>query len=111
MTYVLAAPGKNTKKCCISKNSIEIKELPYGLRMKGGVAFDPEKNGYIAIINSWDNVECLGDPQQWSSPQVFSTEEAAMQYYKASLRPKLERIMSEIQQEHSRVKLDYSKLE
>ena len=68
-------------------------ELPYGIRMKGGIAFDPESNGFVAIVHSWDNKDCLGEPDEWVSSKVFPTENAAMRYYKKAVRPALKKAM------------------
>ncbi|TEU17721.1 MAG: hypothetical protein E3J21_07710 [Anaerolineales bacterium] len=78
-----------------AKKLSRLKGLPPGIRMKGGVLFDPTVNGFVAIVHIWDNVHCHGTPEEWRSPEVFSTEEAAMQYYKTSIRPSLERMMAE----------------
>jgi hypothetical protein len=63
--------------------------------MKGGVSFDPAANAYRAIVHSWGNAECIGDPQEWQSAETFTSEDAAMSFYKASIRPGLERLMAE----------------
>ncbi len=70
-------------------------DIPAGIRMKGGVAYDPDEDGFIAIVHSWDNVECLGEPTEWRSTQIFRTENAAMRFYKKSIRPGLKRKMRE----------------
>ncbi len=36
--------------------------IPAGVRMKGGVAYDSIEEGFVAIVHSWDNVECFGEP-------------------------------------------------
>ncbi len=63
--------------------------------MRGGVSFDPAANAYRAIVHSWDNAQCLGEPQEWQSAETFASEDAAMTFYKASIRPQLERLMAE----------------
>jgi hypothetical protein len=68
-------------------------EFPYGVRMKGGVAFDVERDGFVAIVHSWDNVDCLGAPAEWQSERVFSTEDKAMQYYRRKVRPLLKKAL------------------
>jgi hypothetical protein len=60
--------------------------------MKGGIRSNPAGNGFIAIIHIWDNIDSRGEPEEWRSSEVFSTEEEAMQYYKTSIRPELERM-------------------
>ena len=87
------------------------KGLTPGIRMKGGVRFDPTADGFIAIVHTWDNVFCNGEPEEWCAPQVFQTEDAAMQYYKRSIRPTLEKMMSEIHASKESSKVVYRKLE
>ena len=67
--------------------------LPQGIRMKGGVSFDPDSEGFVAIVHSWDNPDCLGKPTEWVSSKVFPTEDAAMRYYKKAVRPALKKAM------------------
>ncbi len=67
--------------------------------MKGGVAFDPVANVYRAIVHSWDNAECVGEPEEWRSIETFSSEDAAMTFYKANIRPGLERLMAQASRE------------
>ena len=67
-----------------------------GMRMKGGVRYDPTVNGFVAIVHTWDNVHCTGEPREWRTPQVFPTEEEAMQYYKTNIRPELEKMTSQL---------------
>ena len=57
-----------------------LKGLTPGLRMKGGVRFDPEVNGFFAIVHTWDNVYAYGEPEEWRTTQVFATEEEALAY-------------------------------
>ena len=63
--------------------------------MKGGVSFDPASNAYRAIVHSWDNAECIGEPQEWQSVEHFESEDAALTFYKSNIRPGLERLMAE----------------
>ena len=86
---------KKIKRKRKAKKSSRPKGLTPGIRMKGGVRFDPTVNGFVAIVHIWDNVHCRGAPEEWRSPEIFSTEEAAMQYYKTSIRPSLEQMMAE----------------
>jgi hypothetical protein len=88
-----------------------LRGLAPGMRMKGGVRFDPAINGFVAIVHIWDNVHGLGEPEEWRSPQVFSTEEAAMEYYKTSIRPGLERLMAEMEKKKSSGKIIRRRLE
>jgi hypothetical protein len=83
--------------------------LAPGMRMKGGVRFDPEIGGFVAIVHTWDNVHCRGEPEEWRSTEVFATEYAAMRYYKTSIRPALKKMMAEARQ--SGIKSVYRKLE
>ena len=73
-----------------------LKGLRPGLRMKGGVLFDPDVNGFRAIVHVWDNVDCHGLPDEWRSPEPFPTEASAMHYYKTSIRPHLKQMMGEM---------------
>jgi len=82
-----------------------------GMRMKGGVRFDPAVNGFVAIVHIWDNVYCRGEPEEWRYPEVFPTEDAAMQYYKTSIRPALEQMMAETANEQSGRRFIHRKLE
>ena len=94
-----------------SKRDSAIKDLPYGVRMKGGIIFDEKLRAYIAIVHSWDNVHCLGEPEEWRSQEVFSNEDDAMNYYKVKIRPALQRLMSEIENDSSKIKVTHKKLE
>jgi hypothetical protein len=87
--------GKKFKKCCAAKRETTTAGLTAAIRMKGGVSFDPAANAYRAIVHSWDNAECIGEPQEWQSAETFASEDAAMSFYKTSIRPGLERLMAE----------------
>ena len=87
--------GKKYKKCCGADRSASAQGLKPAIRMKGGVAFDPVAHAFRAIVHSWDNAECVGQPEEWESTETFPTEDAAMAYYKANIRPGLERLMAE----------------
>ena len=71
-----------------------------GIRMKGGIRFDPAVNGFVVIVHRWDNVQCIGEPEEWRYDEVFPTEEAAMEYYKTSIRPSLEQFVTEMSNEY-----------
>jgi hypothetical protein len=73
------------------------------MRMKGGVLYDPARKGFVAIVHSWDNVHGIGKPKEWRTPQVFSTEAAAMDYYITNLRPELEKLMAEVGKSSTKV--------
>ena len=87
--------GKKFKKCCAAKGETTTAGPKAAIRMKGGISFDPAANAYRAIVHSWDNAECIGDPQEWQSVEIFASEDAAMTFYKTSIRPGLERLMAE----------------
>ncbi len=64
------------------------------MRMKGGVRFDPNVEGFIVTVHTWKNVAGHGDPTEWRASEVFPSEEAAMRYYKTSIRSALARLMA-----------------
>jgi len=101
---------KRKRKRKVKKPSAP-KGLTPGIRMKGGIRFDPAVNGFVAIVHTWDNVHCRGEPEEWRSLEVFSKEEAAMQYYKTSIRPSLERMMAEMAKGHADGTFIHRKLE
>ena len=70
--------------------------LPTGLRIKGGICSNPKGDGFIVIVHVWDNVECRGEPQEWCSSEVFATEEEALEHYKVTIRPELQRMAAEM---------------
>ena len=70
--------------------------LTPALRMKGGVLYDPEENGFFAIVHSWDNMLAYGEPEEWRSTELFATEEAAMRHYKRTIRPALHDMMEDV---------------
>src|SRR5215468_2522027 len=88
--------GRKFKKCCAAKGEPSTGGLTAAIRMKGGISFDPAANAYRAIVHSWDNAECIGEPQEWRSAEAFGSEDAAMSFYKTSIRPGLERLMAEV---------------
>ncbi|MGH7495257.1 MAG: SEC-C metal-binding domain-containing protein [bacterium] len=85
--------GKKYKQCCLPKEQNILAGLPHGLRMKGGIRYAPEVNGFVVIVHVWDNVECSGEPQEWRSDKVYDNEEEAMRFYKTQIGPGLKRIM------------------
>ena len=87
--------GTKFKKCCAAKGETTTGGLAAAIRMTGGVSFDPAANAYRAIVHSWDNAGCIGEPQEWQSVETFASEDAAMTFYKSSIRPGLERLMAE----------------
>ena len=74
-----------------------VKKFPFahGIRMKGGVGFFEDAGGFAAIVHTWDNAECLGEPEEWRSERVFKLEDEAMRYYKRKVRPLLKKAMRE----------------
>lgn len=82
-----------------------------GLRVKRGVASDPAGKGFVAIIHSWDNIDCKGEPLEWRTPTTFPTEEKAMAYYKTVLRPALARLMEDLSRGSTGITVKRKKLE
>lgn len=103
--------GRKYKKCCGAEEQSHVDGLTAGIRMKGGVRFDEQADGYVPIVHTWDNVHCHGEPTEWRSPKVFPTEDEAMKYYKLYIRPDLQQLMSQIENELSDGTLVYRKLE
>lgn len=87
--------GTKFKKCCGAKGETKTAGLTAAIRMKGGVCYDPAAKAYRAIVHSWDNAECIGEPQECQSAEAFASEDVAMAFYKTSIRPGLERLMGE----------------
>jgi hypothetical protein len=77
--------------------------LTPGMRMRGGVRYDPVSQQYYAIVHSWDNPLGTGTPQEWRAEPGFTTEAAAMAHYQAVIRPQLEQLMRSFQQSSGRV--------
>src|SRR5438552_16128252 len=108
--------GRKYKRCCgapkpFTPSPSPLKGFIPAVRMKGGIRSNPTGDGFIAIIHKWDNVECRGEPAEWRHPQVFPTEEGAMQYYKTSIRPALERFTTELATQTSGAKAFLRRLE
>ena len=85
--------------------------LKPAIRMKGGIMFDPAARGYVAVVHSWDNAECRSEPEEWRDPKVFTSEEAAMHYYKSAIRPSLEKLMNQLKKSRRGVSGFHRKLE
>ncbi len=83
------------KHCCGASASPALQGLTPGIRMKGGIRFHPEAQGFIVIVHTWDNAAGRGDPSEWRAPEIFPTEAAAMRHYKTSIRPSLARLMAQ----------------
>ena len=112
--------GKKFKKCCgkiqngIRHNNhtnLNSDTLKPAIRMKGGVTFDPESDGYIAIVHSWNNAECGGTPQEWRDPDIFQTEDEAMNHYKKDIRPKIEELMNKLLSKNLLASVSQNKIE
>jgi hypothetical protein len=110
--------GKKYKKCCAARpvssepsKEIGIEELKPAIRMRGGVRFDPYSGGYIAVVHSWDNIECRGEPKEWRDPRVFATEDEAMNHYKTTIRPSLEKLMNQLKKRPGVTSTSHRKLE
>ena len=87
--------GRQYTQCCGAKGSSALQGLRPGMRMKGGIRCDPEAAGFMVIVHTWDNAAGHGEPTEWRTPEVFPTEEAAMQCYKESIRPALSALMTQ----------------
>ncbi|MCI0512325.1 SEC-C domain-containing protein [candidate division KSB1 bacterium] len=104
--------GLKYKRCCGFEKAVSaLAGLMPGIRMKGGIRNNPNGAGFIAMVHTWDNVECLGEPMEWRAEKVFATEEAALQYYKTNIRPALERMMTEFKQKNTHLKTMHRRLE
>jgi len=79
--------------------------------MKGGVAFDRNAQAFRAVVHSWDNADCEGEPKEWLSDESFDSEDDAMSFYKIRVRPKLERLMREASQKDKRIQTSVTRLE
>jgi len=103
--------GKKYKKCCATKEAPARSGLKAAIRMKGGVAFDSGTNAYRAVVHSWDNAECIGEPMEWLSNETFQTDDAAMNFYKMNIRPSLEHLMAEASRKSKDIVLTQHRLE
>ena len=103
--------GKKYKKCCGAQEQSPLAGLKAGIRMKGGVRYDEELDGFVPIVYTWQNVYCFGEPEEWRSLEVFSTEEEALHYYKTYIRPGLEQMMADIGNKMSDGAMYHQKLE
>ena len=103
--------GQKHKKCCGKTKKSKLEGLSVALRMKGGVKLIPDGNDYAAVVHTWDNLDCKGEPKEWVSSDTFSTEDEAMEYYKTHIRPSLSQMMSDIQESNTDMKLSHTKLE
>jgi len=102
--------GRKYKDCCGTGPS-PLAGLTPGLRMRGGVRFDPRAQGFIVIVHTWENAAGHGEPTEWRAPEVFPTEEAAMRAYTVTIRPALARLMAHVAQGHTGTTVVHRKLE
>lgn len=63
------------------------------------------------IVHTWDNIFCDGEPEEWCAPDIFPTEDEALQYYNIYIRPSLQRLMVEIQKDRTGTQYIHRKLE
>lgn len=91
--------GKKYKNCCINKERGILDDLQPGLRMKGGVRYDPDAGGLFVIVHTCDNVAAIGEPNEWRYDQRFDDEEAALHFYKQQIRPGMLRLMEQFRRE------------
>ncbi len=103
--------GLKYKKCCGLSTPSVLESLTPGVRMKGGVRSNPHGPGFVAMVHTWDNVYCRGEPDEWNSTDVFATEAAAMEYYTVHIRPSLQRLMAKMQKEQKGTKFIHRELE
>jgi len=89
----------------------KLEGLKPGIRMKGGVGFNDEKNAYVAIVHTWDNIECIGIPEEWQSSDAFPSEDEAMEYYKTNIRLSLEKMMLDQKKKNPGIETSHKKLE
>ena len=73
--------GRKYKQCCGRNKRSLLEGLIPGLRMKGGVRSNLTGSGFMVIVHTWDNISCEGEPEEWCAPDIFPTEDAALQYY------------------------------
>ena len=79
--------------------------------MKGGVRCDPNAEGFIVMVHTWENAAGHGEPTEWRAPEVFPTEKAAMRYYTTTIRPALARLMAHVTQGQTDATVVHRKLE
>ena len=103
--------GKKYKNCCMSEEELRLEGFPYGLRMKGGIRYDPAVNGFVVIVPVWDNVGCRGEPKEWRYPEVYQNEDEALHYYKTAISPKLIRFLEKNSENRQGAKFIHRQLE
>jgi hypothetical protein len=95
----------------MSKAQASFEEMPYGMRVKGGIRYDFEAGGFVVIVHIWDNAECIGEPQEWRYPEVYQDEEEAMRYYKTHIGPGLMRLLQKNVEKSENATFIHRKLE
>jgi len=103
--------GWKYKHCCGATGPAPLAGLTPGIRMKGGVRCDPSAEGFIVMVNTWENAAGHGEPTEWRAPEVFPTEKAAMRYYTTTIRPALARLMAHVTQGQTDATVVHRKLE
>ena len=110
--YCPCGSGRKYKNCCGAKQPQHtLPDLTAGLRMKGGICYDPTAKGYFVIVHVLDNTECRGEPQEWRYPEVFQTEDEAMRYYKTVIGPSLKQMMEKSAEDDETATFIHRKLE
>lgn len=78
--------------------------MKYGIRFKGGVKHD---NGqWYALIHSWDNLECHGEPTEFLHPKSFDNELDALAHYITVVQP----IIKEMLETHTDKEVTHEKI-
>lgn len=65
-----------------------------GVRVKGGVIWDPALKKWQAIVSVWDNMDCVGHPHDFVSGE-FDTEGEAMTHYRETALPGIMRVLND----------------
>ncbi len=94
-----------------ARKPASLKGLKPGIRMKGGIRLDPLSNKFVAIVHTWDNIYCHGEPEEWRSTEAFETEEAAMQHYKTAISPSMIQMMAKMAKKQPDITVAHRKLE
>lgn len=65
-----------------------------GIRVKGGIQYGDylDEPGFYPIVHVWDNIDCVGEAEQWTVPVRFDTEDEAMDFYKNNVQPLLKEL-------------------
>ena len=103
--------GKPLIFCCDNKIAAMMSDFKPGILFKGGIRYEPKKNGFLVIVHSWNNVDCIGYPTEYALPYVFQAEEEAMLYYKEHVRPFLTDLLNKIQKQGKGIEVKRTKLE